>query len=31
LEWVSPRKETTNVVEDVGIKEPSYMVGGNVN
>jgi hypothetical protein len=29
LEWLSSRKETTNV-EDVGKKEPSYTFGGNV-
>jgi hypothetical protein len=32
LEWLSSRTQiTTNVGEDVGKKEPSYAVGGNVN
>jgi hypothetical protein len=32
LEWLSSRTQTaTNVGKDVGKKEPSYTVGGNVN
>jgi hypothetical protein len=32
LEWLSSRTPTTtNAGEDVGKKEPSYTVGGNVN
>jgi hypothetical protein len=32
LEWLSSRtKTTTNDGEDVGIKEPSYTIGENVN
>jgi hypothetical protein len=32
LEWLPSRTlETTNVGEDVGKKEPSYIAGGNVN
>jgi hypothetical protein len=31
-EWLSLRTQTTtNVGEDVGKKEPSYTVGGNIN
>jgi hypothetical protein len=31
LEWLSSRKQITNVGEDAGKKEPSYTVGGNAN
>ena len=31
LEWLSPRKEITNVGEDVEEREPLHTVGGNAN
>jgi hypothetical protein len=32
LEWLSSRtKTTTNDGEDVGVKEPSYIIGENKN
>jgi hypothetical protein len=31
LEWPTSRTQTTNVGKDVGKKESSYAVGGNVN
>jgi hypothetical protein len=31
LEWLPSRTQTTNVVKDVGKKEPSYIAGGNAN
>jgi hypothetical protein len=30
-EWQPSRKQTTNAGEDAGKKEPSYIVGGNIN
>jgi hypothetical protein len=30
-EWLWSRTQTTNVDKEVGNKEPSYIVGGNVN